>query len=63
MIWTQKKIVINIYFANRYFDLDYKNYVMLRLLKFQNIMLVYFYSSNALIQHRILVVFDMKKLR
>lgn len=62
MIWTQK-IVINIYFMNRYFDLDYKNYVMLRLLKFQNIMLVYFYSSNALIQHRILVVFDMKKLR
>lgn len=42
MIWTQKKIVINIYFMNRYFDLDYKNYVMLRLLMFQNIMLVYF---------------------
>lgn len=42
MIWAQKKIGRNIYFANRYFDLDYKNYVMLRLLKFQNIMLVYF---------------------
>lgn len=42
MIWTQKKIVINIYFMNRYFDLDCKDYVMLRLLKFQNIMLVYF---------------------
>lgn len=42
MIWAQKKIVRNIYFTNRYFDLDYKNYVMLRLLKFQNIMLIYF---------------------
>lgn len=42
MIWAQKKIVRNIYFMIRYFDLDYKNYVMLRLLKFQNIMLIYF---------------------
>lgn len=41
MIWAQKKIVRNIYFLNRYFDLDYKNYVMLRVLKFRNIMLVY----------------------
>lgn len=41
MIWKQKKLVRNIYFANRSFYLDYKNYVMLRVLKFQNIMLVY----------------------
>ena len=41
MIWKQKKIVRNIYFMNRYFDLDYKNYVMLRSLKFQKVMLVY----------------------
>lgn len=41
MIWAQKKIVRNIYFMNSTFGLDYKNYVMLRVLKFRNIMLVY----------------------
>lgn len=46
MIWEQKKIVIYIYFTNRYFDLDYKNYVLVRKWRRLNNILVYYFGTE-----------------